>query len=401
MDWRRPAADRRTLNIFVSVLAQSPPSHKQGNPALTVIAVGVVIALLYLGRVLLITLVIALILAFILDPAVRLFMRMRLPRPLASFVVCSAALLLIYLLGLGLYTEASALLDDLPAYSQRISQIVDDAAAKVDQVEKSTIQLMVPKRYRETSQPEPAAANSKSRKTTRRGTEGETVPPPIQEVRIRPEPTPLLTYVYNYVSSFYNVLLMASFVPFLVYFMLSWRDHLRRSFLYLFSASDRQVAGRSWEGVAEMARAYVLGNFILGVLIGIASAIFFVMMRLPYALLIGPMSGFLSLVPYVGVPLAVIPPVLAALGVYTQPTMYIVIALVVTIFHLLALNLLYPKMVGSRVHLNPLAVTIALMFWGTLWGGIGLLLGIPITAGIKAVCDNVGNWKAYGKLLGD
>jgi predicted PurR-regulated permease PerM len=53
------------------------------------------------------------------------------------------------------------------------------------------------------------------------------------------------------------------------------------------------------------------------------------------------------------------------------------------------------------VHLNPLAVTIALMFWGTLWGGIGLLLGIPITAGIKAVCDNVDSWKPYGKLLGD
>jgi predicted PurR-regulated permease PerM len=125
------------------------------------------------------------------------------------------------------------------------------------------------------------------------------------------------------------------------------------------------------------------------------------MIGLPYALLIGPLSGFLSLVPYVGVPLAMIPPVFAALPVYNQPTMYVVIALVVTLFHLLALNLLYPKMVGSRVHLNPLAVTLALMFWGTLWGGIGLLLGIPITAGVKAVCDNVSNWKPYGKLLGD
>jgi predicted PurR-regulated permease PerM len=135
--------------------------------------------------------------------------------------------------------------------------------------------------------------------------------------------------------------------------------------------------------------------------IGVASAIFFVIVRLPYALLIGPLSGFLSLVPYVGVPLAIIPPLVASLPVYNTAPMYVVIAMVVTLFHLLALNLLYPKMVGSRVHLNPLAVTIALMFWGTLWGGVGLILGIPITAGIKAVCDNVGNWKPYGKLLGD
>ena len=59
------------------------------------------------------------------------------------------------------------------------------------------------------------------------------------------------------------------------------------------------------------------------------------------------------------------------------------------------------KFVGARVHLNPLVVTLALMFWGMLWGGIGLVLAIPLTAAIKAVCDNVGNLQAYGKLLGD
>jgi predicted PurR-regulated permease PerM len=384
----------------VSALAQSPPSHKQGNPALTVIAWGVAIAVLYFGRVFLITVVIAVILSFLLDPAVRLFMRMKLPRGLASFVVCSISLLLIYLLGLGLYTEISSLIDDLPTYSQRISQLIENASGKIDEIEKSTLQLVIPKRYRDSTPQEAAAAAGKT-KRGRRTEVAPTQPPAIQEVRIHPEPTPIFTYVYNYISSFYDVLLMASFVPFLVYFMLSWRDHLRRSFLYLFSAADRQVAGRSWEGVADIARAYVLGNFILGLVIGLLSSIFFAIIGLPYPLLIGPLSGFLSLVPYVGIPLAIGPPMIAALAVYTQPTMFIVIALMVTLTHLLALNLLYPKMVGSRVHLNPLAVTIALMFWGTLWGGIGLVLGIPITAGIKAVCDNVGNWKPYGKLLGD
>lgn len=382
------------------VLAQNSPVAKHGNSALTVIAFGVAIAVLYFGRVFLITLVIAIILSFLLDPAVRLFMRLRLPRALASFVVCSIALLFIYLMGLGIYTEALALSDDLPAYSERITQLIDNAGAKIEEMEKSTWQLVVPKRYRDTTPPEAAQAVAKPKRAKR--TEQVPVQPPaIQEVRIHREPTPLFTYVYNYLGSFYNVLLMASFVPFLVYFMLSWRDHLRRSFLYLFSASDRQVAGRSWEGVAEIARAYVLGNFLLGLLIGVVTAGFFIVVRLPYALLIGPLSGFLSLVPYVGIPLAIAPPIVAGIAVYTRPAVFVFIAVIVTLIHLLALNLLYPKMVGSRVHLNPLAVTIALMFWGTLWGGIGLVLGIPITAGIKAVCDNVDNWKPYGKLLGD
>jgi predicted PurR-regulated permease PerM len=51
--------------------------------------------------------------------------------------------------------------------------------------------------------------------------------------------------------------------------------------------------------------------------------------------------------------------------------------------------------------LNPLAVTIALMFWGTLWGGVGLLFAVPITAGLKAVCDSVDHLAPYSKLLGD
>ncbi len=386
----------------MSVLVPNLPANRQSHPALTLIACGIVIALLYYGRVFLITVVVAVILAFLLDPGVRLFMKFKLPRALASFVVCSIALMGVYLLGLGVYTEIAALADDLPAYSLRINQIVEAAATKVDEIERSTYELVVPRRYRDTPTTEtPAPVTKKGRGRRNAEPAPPTEPQPIPEVRIHPEPKPFWTYVYGYISSFYDIVLMASFVPFLVYFMLSWRDHLRRSFLYLFNASDRQVAGRSWEGVAEMARAYVLGNFILGVLIGIVSAIFFVMIGLPYALLIGPLSGFFSLVPYVGVPLAVVPPIIAALPVYTQPTMYVVIALVVTLFHLLALNLLYPKMVGSRVHLNPLAVTVALMFWGTLWGGVGLLLGIPITAGIKAVCDNVNNWKPYGKLLGD
>jgi predicted PurR-regulated permease PerM len=186
---------------------------------------------------------------------------------------------------------------------------------------------------------------------------------------------------------------MASFVPFLVYFMLSWRDHMRRSFLYLFSGSERQVVGKSWQGVADMVRAYVIGNFILGLMLATISSSFFFAIRLPYWPLVGPLSGFLSLVPYVGLPLAMIPPLAVGLIIYNQPTIYVMIAVVVAV--------LYPKVVGSRVHLNPLVVTVALMFWGTIWGGIGLLLAIPITAGIKAVCDNVTSLHGYGRLLGD
>jgi predicted PurR-regulated permease PerM len=77
------------------------------------------------------------------------------------------------------------------------------------------------------------------------------------------------------------------------------------------------------------------------------------------------------------------------------------VVVIVTVFHLIALNVLYPKFVGSRVHLNPLAVTFSLMIWGFLWDAAGLLLAIPMTAAFKAVCDNVRGLRHIGKFLGD
>ncbi|HXA65483.1 MAG TPA: AI-2E family transporter [Bryobacteraceae bacterium] len=385
----------------MSTITPPLPTGKVSQTSVTVLAVAASIALLYFGHIFFITMVIAITIAFLLDPVVTFFVKMRLPRAVASFVVCSITLLLLYFMGLGLYTELSGFAEELPIYSQRMNDLVDNVATRVDQVEKRTYQILVPKRFQETQPIQGAPPAAARRRGSKQAPEPVT-PAPIPEVRIHTEPTPLVTYVYGYLRSFYDVLLMASFVPFLVYFMLSWRDHMRRSFLYLFNSAGRQVVGKSWEGVADMVRAYVIGNFILGLMLSTLSSLFFIAIRLPYWPLVGPLSGFLSLVPYVGLPLAILPPLMAGLIVpYTQPAIYIMITVVVALLHLTALNLLYPKVVGSRVHLNPLVVTIALMFWGTLWGAVGLLLAIPITAAIKAVCDNVSSLQGFGKLLGD
>jgi predicted PurR-regulated permease PerM len=369
------------------------------------LALAGIIGLLYYGRVFLITLATAVVIAFILEPFVGLLIRVRVPRALASFVVCSFALAVVYMLGLGIYTQAAGLVEDLPKYAERVSQLSEQVLSKMESMERSAYELLVPKRFREQErQAQPAAPKPKPQTSRlRRSAEppAPATPPAVQEVRIRPERPPLVDFLYENLGSFYEILLMASFVPFLVYFMLSWWDHLHRSFLQLFEGEGRARAGRSLNGIASITRAFVVGNFILGLLLTAASTLVFWLFRLPYPLLIGPLSGFLSLIPYVGLPLAVLPPFLAGLTVYKAMAAYLIIGTVVAVFHLLAMNLLYPKIVGPRVHLNPLVVTVALMFWATLWGAAGLILAIPLTAGLKAVCDNVEKLQPYGKLLGD
>jgi predicted PurR-regulated permease PerM len=103
----------------------------------------------------------------------------------------------------------------------------------------------------------------------------------------------------------------------------------------------------------------------------------------------------------VGLPLALVPPLFIVVAAGGTVSEVLVIVAVVAVLHLTALNVFYPKVVGARVHLNPLVVTFSLMFWGFIWDAAGLLLAIPLTAAIKAVCDNVASLRPYGRFLGD
>lgn len=382
-------------------LLKSQELRVLANP---VIALGVIFAILYWARVFFITSIIAVIIAFILEPFVGLLMRVRFPRSVASFVVCSMALMLLYLSGLGAYTQIAGLWDEMPRFSQRINDVVEGARHKIDELENSTYRLIVPARKQAQPAPPPQPA-SRRKRNQEPVAQLQGLPPGfpvnIPEVRIHEEQKQLSDLLYERIGSLYQILLMASFVPFLVYFMLSWRDHIHRSFLQFFEGEDRTAAARSLQGIGDMVRGFVVGNFVLGILLAVLSSLVFLGLRLPYPLLAGPVSGFLSLVPYVGLPLALLPPAIVAIAGGSPLASFLIIIFVIAMLHLIAMNLLYPKIVGSRVHLNPLAVTFALMLWGFLWDAAGLLLAIPLTAAIKAVCDNVKGLRPFGKFLGD
>jgi predicted PurR-regulated permease PerM len=307
------------------------------------------------------------------------------------------ALLFLYVIALGAYSQLTVLYGELPKYGQRIADIVDAVQQKIQAAESDTYRMLVPTRQRMEEEERLKQAAKKSR-----GSKAQPPPPAAAPAPAQPPPpsSVISDYIEAHLSSFYQILLMGSFIPFLVYFMLSWRDHINRSFLQLFHGEARTIAARSLEGIAEMVRAFVVGNFLLGFLLAIVSSSMFYAIQLPYPFLVGPLSGVLSLVPYIGLPLAMMPPLFAALGPNRVPT-YVLVVVSVSLLHLITMNLLYPKVVGSRVHLNPLVVTFSLMMWGFLWDAPGLLLAIPLTAGLKAVCDNVKELRPIGKFLGD
>jgi len=152
--------------------------------------------------------------------------------------------------------------------------------------------------------------------------------------------------------------------------------------------------------VNVMLRGYLIGNALVALILMFASWAFFLSIHLDYPFLAGCVSGLLNLVPYLGAVLAWLPPFFVGMVKWKSVGPYAGVGAAMLLLHIVGLNVLMPAIVGRRVHLNPLAVTISLLFWGWLWGAIGLILAIPITATVKVICDHVEGWEAVGSWLG-
>lgn len=168
----------------------------------------------------------------------------------------------------------------------------------------------------------------------------------------------------------------------------------------LFRLENRHTAYVTLGLISAMVRSFIVGNLLIGMALGLVSTTVFSLVHLPFFYFAGFISGFLSLIPYLGILLAVVPPIVVGLG-RLQLHDFLIIFLTVVGSHLIALNVLYPKVLGRRLQLNPLAVTIALLVWGALWGGAGLLLAVPITGAMKIIFDHVESLKPYGAWLGE
>jgi predicted PurR-regulated permease PerM len=149
----------------------------------------------------------------------------------------------------------------------------------------------------------------------------------------------------------------------------------------------------------EVLRDYLAGMTIVTMMVVAASSVFFFFLDLDYPILTGMASGLLNMVPYIGAVLAWLPAFLIALAKFRTIGSFVLIAGVLTTIHVLALNLVAPQLVGRRVRLNAVAITISLLFWGWVWGGMGLLLAIPITATLRVICDHTESWRPIGRWL--
>ncbi len=339
------------------------------TPSQRIIAAGIVVAFCYWASSVLVTLLVAVLLAYFLDPVVSLLEDLHMPRALGSLVVVLLLILAVGLLAYLLVDRIDHFGADWPKYRAPLREAAQAFERRMERFEARVSEIA----------PEERSGHQ------------------VVEVTA---PHPVRTVLLSRLSSLYTVILAGTFVPFLVFFMLAAKRQVWHATMQLFPANERTQVKLTLDEVSVMLRSFVVGTALVGVMLVLASWLFFWAIGLDYAFLTALVSGTLNLVPYIGVVLSWLPPLLIGLKQYHEVAPFLGIAGMLAFLHLVSANVLVPALVGRRVHLNAVAVTVALLFWGWMWGAIGLLLAIPITATIKVICDHVEAWQPLGRWLG-
>jgi predicted PurR-regulated permease PerM len=332
-----------------------------------IIAAGIVVAFLYWASTVLVTLVVAVLMAYFLDPVVNWLEEWHVPRALGSLIVVLSTICLLMVLAWTLILRVDQFGEDWPNYQKPLRSAANAVSKKLETFESHVSEI------------EPADR--------------------VGQRLVVAETHPVRNALLSRLSSLGAFLLAATFVPFLLFFMLAAKRQVWHATMQLFPATERTRVKQTLSEVTLVLRSYVIGTSLVGLILVFASWMFFLSIGLEFPFLAALVSGLVNLIPYFGVVLSWFPPIIIGLKQFKHVEPFIGIMVMMTFLHLIAANLLMPALVGWRVRLNALALTVALLFWGWLWGGMGLILAVPITAVIKVICDHVESLQPVGRWL--
>lgn len=187
-------------------------------------------------------------------------------------------------------------------------------------------------------------------------------------------------------AAFTYVMVVAVLVPFLVFFMLKDKRKMQKWFKR-FLPDDYRLAGSVWREVDVQIGNYVRGKAIEILVVGTVSFIAFLLFGLNYALLLGALVGLSVLVPYIGATLVTFPVMAVGFLQWGPGDTLFWLFMTYGIIQVLDGNALVPLLFSEVVDLHPVAIIVAVLFFGGIWGVVGVFFAIPLGTLVNAVIN--------------
>jgi predicted PurR-regulated permease PerM len=359
--------------------SELPPPERSW--ATTIAIPLLLIAALWAAQTVVIPVVASLLLSYALEPTIVRLERLRVPRGIGAPLVL---MLLLFAVGSGIYAlrgEAEAFANRLPEGAHAIAQAVRT----------KTVGSGPWSRLQQAAKELEAAGPARQPKSA----DG------VQAVRIEEPTFKWNEWIWQGSSGLFALATQLIVVICLTYYLILSGDVYKRKLVRLVgpSLSDKKLTLEILHEIDRQIGRFIWVRAAISAIVGVAVWSTFRLLDLEQAAVFGVLSGILFTIPLVGPAIVIVGA--AAAGVLQTGSIGTAVTAAGICAAIAAIegNLLSPWLLGKVGRMNAVAVFVSLLFWGWLWGGWGLLLAVPITAAIKAVCERVDDWNGFADLL--
>jgi predicted PurR-regulated permease PerM len=346
-----------------------------------------VCAILFYGQQILIPIVLAILLSLLLAPCVRALQKLRVPKSAAIIGVVCIAFALLFAMTALLATSVTNLASDLPRYESNLrekARSLKFATSGGDTIEKAANVLK--DLQTELQQPQQSLTSFTSNK------------PILVEIR-EPNFGPL-DPVISGIAILIHPLTQLGIVILMVVLILFNREDLRNRLVRLAGTGDIHrttiALDEAGDRLSSLFTTQLLINCLTGAFIGVALAV----LGIPGAILWGVLTAVMRFVPYVGVFMSAVFPIIIAAAIGEGWTLALMAAGIILLVEITVGQVLEPLFFGKMTGLSTFAIVASAAFWATLWGPIGLILATPLTVGLLVIGRNIESLKFFDVLLG-
>jgi len=197
-----------------------------------------------------------------------------------------------------------------------------------------------------------------------------------------------------------NVLGKMLLIPIYMFFFLYYRDFFKMFFYKVFSTINRKKIDSVLTKIYEVIHSYLTGLVIVTLIVGSLNTIGLMILDIDYAIFFGFLAATLLIIPFIGILIGSILPIIMALITKDSYVYSVGVAGVFIFVQFLEGNFITPQIIGSKVSINGFVAIVALLLGSALWGIAGMALSLPTIAILKVVFDSVPDLKPYGYILG-
>jgi len=360
-----------------------------------ILIAGVVLAILYLGRSVLIPLALAIMLSLLVAPFVRALRRLRIGR--TSSVLVAVVVLAVSCVGVvaALGTQVFRIAQSLPQYESNIQR-------KLKTLEEVTIGPI--RRLTDETSRLIKSGVSTEVPPVHAGDVGRSPPAAVPAAAVL-EPPELgshpLQLMGKLLTTVWRPVQFAGIVLLVLIFVLLEYESLRDRFIRIAGATDIRSATFALNDAGDRLSRYFVSQFLVNLAFGLAIWLSLSLLHLPQALLCGILAAVMRFVPYVGVAIAALFAAVLALAVDPGWSLAVSTLGVFILLDIVVGQLVEPHLYGHATGLSPLSVVVGAIFWSWLWGPAGLILSTPITLCLLVAGRHTKGLGALELLLGN